>query len=311
MNRQDAKTFLTTEAQRPTEISQSNPESHSHTGMVRSPREKRLDRLTTHTILLTLTLVFIFPMFYTLTTSFKSKGDVLTTPPSILPRSFSLEGYDTVINGSDMVTHYLPNTFINSFFSSLLVVPLASLSAYTFSRYRFKGSRTLELLILGLMMIPRLTNLLPLYRMASDVGALNTHELMVAVYTAGALPFSIWIIRAFFDAIPTEMEEAALIDGCTPFGALWRVVVPLALPGLFAAFLLNFVDTWNEFLFAVVLAIGNKTATVGLYDFQSSFEVAYHVWAAAAIIIMIPVLALFLAMRNVFFRAMLDGALKG
>ncbi|MBI1282421.1 MAG: ABC transporter permease subunit [Anaerolineaceae bacterium] len=279
--------------------------------MVRSKAEKRLDTLSTHAILLALALVFIFPVFYTLTTSLKSKGDVLTTPPSILPRTLSLEGYDTVINGSDMVTHYLPNTFINAFFSSLLVVPLAGLAAYTFSRYRFRGSRTLEFLILGLMLIPRLTNLLPLYRMASDVGVLNTHELMVAVYTAGGLPFSIWLIRAFFDAIPTEMEEAALIDGCTPFGALWRIIVPLALPGLFAAFLLNFVDTWNEFLFAVVLAIGNKTATVGLYDFQSSFETAYHVWAAAAIIIMIPVLALFLAMRNVFFRAMLDGALKG
>lgn len=286
--------------------------NRSHqTGMVRSPREKRLDTLSTHTILLIMALVFLFPVFYTLMTSFKSKGDVLTTPPSILPRNFSLEGYDTVINGSDMLTHYLPNTVINSFFSSLLVVPLAALSAYTFSRYRFRGSRTLELTILGLMMIPRLTNLLPLYRMASDLGQLSTHQLMVAVYTAGGLPFSIWLIRAFFDAIPIEMEEAALIDGCTTFGALWRIVVPLALPGLFAAFLLNFIDTWNEFLFAVVLAIGNKTATVGLYDFQSSFEVAYHVWAAAAIIIMIPVLALFLAMRNVFFRAMLDGALKG
>lgn len=286
--------------------------NHSHqSGMVRSPRERRLDTLSTHTILLIMALVFLFPVFYTLMTSFKSKGDVLTTPPSILPRNFSLEGYDTVINGSDMLTYYLPNTVINSFFSSLLVVPLAALSAYTFSRYRFRGSRTLELTILGLMMIPRLTNLLPLYRMASDLGQLSTHQLMVAVYTAGGLPFSIWLIRAFFDAIPIEMEEAALIDGCTTFGALWRIVVPLALPGLFAAFLLNFIDTWNEFLFAVVLAIGNKTATVGLYDFQSSFEVAYHVWAAAAIIIMIPVLALFLAMRNVFFRAMLDGALKG
>jgi len=279
--------------------------------MVKSKAEKRLDTLSTHAILLILALVFIFPVFYTLMTSFKTKGDVLTTPPTILPRMFSLEGYDTVIFGSDMVTHYLPNTFINSFFSSLLVVPLAGLAAYTFSRYRFRGSRTLELLILGLMMIPRLTNLLPLYRMGSDTDLLNTHEFMVAVYTAGALPFSIWIIRAFFDAIPSEMEEAALIDGCTPFGALWRIVVPLALPGLFAAFLLNFVDTWNEFLFSVVLAIVSKKATVGLYDFQSSFEVAYHVWAAAAIIIMLPALAVFLAMRNVFFRAMLDGALKG
>lgn len=279
--------------------------------MVRSPREKRLDALSTHTILLILALVFLFPVFYTLMTSLRSKGDVLTIPPSILPRTFSLEAYDTVLHGSDMVTHYLPNTFINSFFSSMLVVPLAALSAYTFSRYRFRGSRTLEIAILALMMIPRLTSLLPLYRMASEWGQLNTHQFMVAVYTAGGLPFSIWLVRAFFDSIPPEIEEAALIDGCSAFGALRRIVMPLALPGLFAAFLLNFVDTWNEFLFAVVLSIGNKTATVGLYDFQSSFEVAYHVWAAAAIIIMIPVLALFLALRNVFFRAMLDGVLKG
>lgn len=279
--------------------------------MVRSTREKRLDTLTTHTTLLIIGLVFIFPVFYTLMTSFKSKGEVLTKPPTIMPSTFSLEGYNTVINESGMVRTYLPNTFINSFFSSVLVVPLAGLAAYTFSRYRFRGSRTLEILILSLMMIPRLTNLLPLYQMASDADLLNTHTLMVAVYTAGGLPFSIWIVKAFFDAIPVEMEEAALIDGCTAFGALWRIVVPLALPGLFAAFLLNFVDTWNEFLFAVVLAIGNKTATVGLYDFQSSFETAYHVWAAAAIIIMIPVLAVFLALRNVFFRAMLDGALRG
>lgn len=279
--------------------------------MVRNPREKWLDALSTHTILLILALVFLFPVFYTLMTSLRSKGDVLTIPPSILPRTFSLEAYDTVLHGSDMVTHYLPNTFINSFFSSMLVVPLAALSAYTFSRYRFRGSRTLEIAILALMMIPRLTSLLPLYRMASEWGQLNTHQFMVAVYTAGGLPFSIWLVRAFFDSIPPEIEEAALIDGCSAFGALRRIVMPLALPGLFAAFLLNFVDTWNEFLFAVVLSIGNKTATVGLYDFQSSFEVAYHVWAAAAIIIMIPVLALFLALRNVFFRAMLDGVLKG
>jgi ABC-type glycerol-3-phosphate transport system permease component len=279
--------------------------------MVRSPREKRLELLSTHSILLVLALVFIFPVFYTFMTSLKSRGDVLTSPPAIWPREWSLEAYDTVLNNSNMVREYLPNSFINSFVSSLVVVPLAGLAAYTFSRYKFRGSRLLELFILGLMMIPGLTNLLPLYRMASDWDLLNTNTILIAVYTAGGLPFSIWIVRAFFDAIPVELEEAALIDGCSPFGALWRVVIPLALPGLFAAFLLNFVDTWNEFLAAVVLAVQDKTATVGLYDFQSSFEIAYNVWAAASIVILIPALALFLMMRNVFFRAMLDGALKG
>jgi ABC-type glycerol-3-phosphate transport system permease component len=279
--------------------------------MVRSPAEKRLETLTTHAILLSLALVFIFPVFYTLMTSFKSKGDVLNSPPTLFPREWSTEGFDTVINGSPMVREYIPNTFINSFFSSLLIVPLCALAAYTFSRYKFPGSRALELFILGLMMIPGLTNLLPLYRMASDWDLLNTNQMMILVYTAGGLPFSIWIVRSFFDAVPRELEEAALIDGCTPLQALWQVVIPLATPGLFAAFLLNFVDTWNEFLAAVVLAVQDKTATVGLYDFQSSFEIAYHVWAAASIVIVIPVLAVFLALRGIFFRAMLEGALKG
>lgn len=281
------------------------------TRMVRPRWEKRLDFISTHAVLLALALVFIFPVLYTFSTSLKSKGDVLTSPPSLLPREFSLEAYDTVINGSPMVTEYLPNTFINSFFSSLLVVPLAGLVAYTFTRYKFRGSRALEIGILILMLIPGLTNLLPLYRMASDWRLLNTNEIMIAVYLAGGLPFSIWIIRSFFDAIPVELEEAAQIDGATPLGALWYVTIPLALPGLFAAFLLNFVDTWNEFLAAVILAIQDKTATVGLYDFQSSFEIAYNVWAAAAIVIVIPVLVVFLLLRRTFFRAMLEGALKG
>jgi multiple sugar transport system permease protein len=279
--------------------------------MVRPKWERRLDALSTHVILFSIALVFVFPVLYTIMTSIKSKGDVLSSPPSFFPREVSLEAYDTVINGSNMMNEYLPNTFINSFFSSLLIIPTAGLAAYAFTRYKFPGSRLLEIFILLLMLIPGLTNLLPLYRMASDWDLLNTNQFMVAIYVAGGLPFSIWIVRSFFESIPLELEEAAMIDGCNSLQSLWYVVMPLALPGLFAAFLLNFVDTWNEFLAAVVLSIQNKTATVGLYDFQSSFEIAYNVWAAAAIVILIPVLVVFLALRRVFFRAMLEGALKG
>jgi ABC-type glycerol-3-phosphate transport system permease component len=109
-----------------------------------------------------------------------------------------------------------------------------------------------------------------------------------------------------------ELEEAALIDGCTPMQTLRYVIVPLAASGILAAFLLMFVDTWNEFLAAVVLLSRNtmKTATVGLYDYQTTFETAYHVWTAACIVILVPVLILFLLLRRTFFRAMLQGVLK-
>jgi len=279
--------------------------------MVTSRFTKRFDQISTHAILLVFALIAIFPIAYTLMTSFKSQGDVLTRPPTFFPPEWRLDGYEQVFN-SDMVRYFIWNSVLNSTVSSVLVVSLAALASYTFSRYKFRGSRTLELAILGLMMIPGLTNLVPLYRIASELRALNSNAFIIAVYTAGGLPFAIWIIRSFFDKIPMELEEAALIDGCTPIQALIKVIVPLALPGLIAAFLLMFVDTWNEFLAALVLLSGNaRTVTVGLYDFQSSYEIAYHVWTAACMIIMLPVLILFLILRRRFFEAMLQGALKG
>jgi ABC-type glycerol-3-phosphate transport system permease component len=280
--------------------------------MVTSRLTRYADTITTHLVLGIFAVVFLFPVAYTLMTSFKSQGEVLTSPPTFFPSEWSLDGYQQVFR-SDLVRYHLPNTLINSFFSSVLTVVIASLAGYTFSRYHFRGSRALELLILGLIMIPGLTNLVPLYRIASDLKMLSAHEFIIAVYTAGGLPFTIWIVKSFFDTIPLELEEAALIDGCTPLQSLRYVVVPLAAPGLVAAFLLMFVDTWNEFLAALVLLSRNtaKTATVGLYDFQSSFEIAYQVWTAACIVILVPVLIVFLILRRSFFQALLQGALKG
>lgn len=276
------------------------------------PRATRVfDTISTHVVLLVFAMFAIFPVLYALMTSFKPQNEVLTTPPTLFPGTWSLEGYQTVFR-SDMFSHYLPNTFINSFTSSVLVVLLAALAAYVFSRYHFRGSRALEIAILGLMMFPGLTQLVPLYRIASELGMLNTHTFIVLVYIGGGLPFAIWIIRSFFDAIPYELEEAALIDGCSPLQALRHIVTPLAAPGLVAGFLLTFVGTWNEFLAALVLLSGKQqTVTVGLYDFQSSFEIAYHVLTAASILIMTPVLVVFLLLRRTFFESLLQAGVKG
>lgn len=278
--------------------------------MVQSRWTRRFDLISTHTILILFSALALLPVLYTAVTSLKSGGDVLTRPPTFFPtREWSLEGYQIVFN-SDMLRHYLPNSLINSVSSALLVVVLAALAAYAFSRYKFKGSRVLELFILSLMMIPWLTYIVPYYRLSSQLG--NPAQFLIAVYVAGGLPFAIWIIRSFMDAIPMELEEAAAIDGCNPLQALWYVVLPLARPGLLAGFLLVFVDTWNEFLMALVLTAGDaRTAPVGLYDFFGQYEIAYHVWTAACIVIMTPVLILFLGLRKTFFQALLQGAIKG
>jgi len=292
--------------------------------MVRSQTQKFTEFLSTHAILGFFALIFIFPVAYTVTTSFKSQLEVRTSPPLFFPQQWVTDGYQQVLK-SDLIRYYLPNTLINALGSSILTVTLAGLAGYAFSRYKFRGSQVLQLVILGLIMIPGLTNLIPIYKIASDLrrimvtdsGVVSlsefTYLMMIAVYTAGGLPFTVWIVKSFFDSIPFEIEEAALIDGASPLQALRYVIVPLATPGLMAAFLLMFVDTWNEFLAAVLLLNNNRleTATVGLYTFQSSFEIAYHVWMAACIVIMLPVVLLFIVLRRTFFQAMLQGALKG
>lgn len=280
--------------------------------MVRSKVQKISDKVVTHGVLCLFSLLMMFPVLYSLMTSLKKKEDVLTLPPTFFPPEWTLDGYRIVLK-SDLIRYYIPNSAINSFVATIITVAFAALASYVFSRFKFRGSRVLELIILGLFMIPGLTNLVSYYRLATDLGILNTHIVMVMVYTAAELPFAIWILRAFFDAIPIELEEAAQIDGCTSLRILWNVTLPLAIPGLFTAFLLIMVYLWNEFLFAVVLLSNNaaRTATVGLYEFQTTFDVAYHALNAASIVILLPMVVLFILGRRTFFSAMMEGALKG
>jgi ABC-type glycerol-3-phosphate transport system permease component len=280
--------------------------------MVRSQRQKTLDKYLVNSLLLLICIVSVFPVAYAFTTSFKAGNEVLTRPPYFFPQNISFEAYEQIFQ-SDLVRYHIPNTFINAFGASTLIVVLGILAAYAFSRYRFPGRNLLQLLILALIMIPALTNLVALYRMGSQFGLLNTHAFVIAIYISTGLPFGIWVLKASIDAIPFEIEEAALIDGCGPLRVIWSIIIPLALPGVVTAFLMQFVFYWNEFLVSAVMLSDNtlKTATVGLLDFQASYQVAYHVWMAGSVLIITPVLITFLILRRQFFRAMLSGAVKG
>ncbi|NWF70000.1 MAG: carbohydrate ABC transporter permease [Chloroflexi bacterium] len=280
--------------------------------MVRSKRQKQFDSFIVNALLILVCLVSVFPVAYALSTSFKGETEVITRPPYFFPRTWTIAAYEQIFR-SDLVRYHLWNTFVNAFGASILIVVVSVPAAYAFSRYKFRGSNILQLVILALIMIPTLTNLVALYRMASQLDLLNTNLVMIIIYVATGIPFGIWILKASIDAIPTEVEEAALIDGCGPLGVIRNIVIPLALPGLITTFLMEFVFYWNEFLIAVIMLSNNtmKTATVGLLDFQRSYEVAYHVWMAGSIIIIAPVLITFIVLRRQFFRAMLQGAVKG
>ena len=293
-----------------------------------------------------LILVCIFAMLPIATTvliSFKREQDVTRKPPVIFPcdtptQSFNLgacrwalEGYQRVLAPKpssswplgftltgNMIRTYIPNTVLYATIASLLVMVLAGMSGYAFSRYRFWGHGALMTGILAITGVPLLTNLLALYQIGvtlrkAPLPFYDDRIFIIIVYMGFYLPLSVWIAKGFFDAIPRELEEAALIDGCGPIGALTRITMPLAMPGMMAVFLLTFVNVWNEFIAGYLLISRNdlKPAMFGLYDFLGQNIINLQVIAAACILIALPVVILFLFTRRIFFKAMVEGAVKG
>jgi ABC-type glycerol-3-phosphate transport system permease component len=172
--------------------------------------------------------------------------------------------------------------------------------------------------ILAITGVPLLTNLLALYQMGASLRRLpvpiyNDRVFIVIVYLGFFLPTSVWIAKGFFDAIPRELEEAALIDGCSPIGGLVRIIMPLSIPGLAAVFLLTFVGVWNEFIAGYLLITKNtlKPVMFGMYDFLGQNLINAQLVAAACIIVALPMLLIFFFARRSFFRAMVEGAVKG
>jgi ABC-type glycerol-3-phosphate transport system permease component len=284
----------------------------------------------------------LFPVLSTLLLSIKQQSDVRRDPPIFLPCDddegrfniaacrFVLEGYRRVIlpraNAESplgaqvtgrIFTTYLPNTMTYAIASALLVTFISGMSAYAYSRYRFRGRRFLMVSLLALAGVPILTMLLAMSQMGNALRrALPGYDervYMVFVYVGFELPFAIWVVKGFFDTIPRELEEAALIDGCSPVGALGRIVMPLALPGLISIFLLCFINVWNEFIVNYLLMSKQtlRGAMYGVYDFIAQSLSSYNALAAACVLVMIPVVIIFLFTRKVFFQAMIEGAVKG
>ena len=304
------------------------------------PKRSRL--IVLNLALILVCVLMLFPVFSTVILSFKQQSDVRSLPPRLFPcntatDTFDLgacrffgEGYERVflakpspnallgfqITGRIFST-YLPNTVLYAFATAFFVTMISAMSAYVYSRYRFRGRRALMIALLVLAGVPVLTMLLALQQMGNGIRrAIPGYEeriFMIIVYVGLELPFAIWVVKGFFDTIPKELEEAALIDGCSRFGALARVVAPLATPGLVSIFLLAFVNVWNEFIVNYLLMSKQnlRGAMYGVFDFIAQSLSSYNALAAACVLVMMPVIVVFLFTRRVFFRAMVEGAIKG
>lgn len=244
-------------------------------------------------------------------TSFKRTGDIYDYPPVWIPRQPTIQNYVEVLTFPN-ISHAFLNSIIVAIVSTLLIILLASLAAYGFSRYLFKSKRILMMVLIGTQMIPGVTNIIPIYLIASRLGLLDSLSALCLVYAAVNLPFSVWLLKSYFDSIPMAIEEAALTDGCTRIGALFRVLIPLSWPGLAASAMFSFIASWNEFYLALVItsSIKSRTLPLALYLFQSSYDIQWNLLGAASVAATIPIVIIFLLLQDKFVSGLSMGALK-
>lgn len=278
-------------------------------------KRELLQKALINAFLMLLALAFLFPVFYTIMTSFRAPGYGLTR--EIIPRTWYFGNYERLWQFGRF-PRYIGNSIVYSLGGTILTSVAAALAAYAFARLEFRGKRLMQGIVFIIMTLPALTNMIPLYKISSDLGMMRSYLRtvvgMTLIFGAYGVPLGIWIMKGFFESIPKELEEAAAIDGATPFSTLWRIVIPISAPGLTATFLINFVYNWNNFFMPLIMITKSEfnMATVGLYIFQRTLEGNQdELLAAGCVVIMVPAILLFTFTRQYFMRGMVEGAVKG
>ena len=259
-----------------------------------------------------LLVAIVFPFYWMVKTSMDTGSGIFSYPPKFLPSSYALEGYRTVVEKTP-VGLWLWNSFVVATGSTVLALAAGVSGAYGLSRFRYRGKGTLALVILTTQMMPPLVLIIPIYTIFIGLKLTDTLFGLMLGNFAFSLPVVIWMMKSIFDSIPVEIEEAARVDGASWPYILWRVTLPIALPGLVATGIFTFLNGWDEFMFArtIVSSADKWVGTVGLASFIGVYVTAWDQILAAATIFTIPPVVLFLLVQKYFIAGLGAGAVKG
>ena len=255
--------------------------------------------------------VWAFPVLWALLTSFKTERDVLAYPPVVVFTP-TLANYREVLFGASSILPNLWSSLVVTGFTTLLSVLIATPAAYALARLRYPGKRTSGFYVLATQMLPPVGLIVPYYLALQKVGALDSYAGMVLIYLTFSLPFAIWLMVSYFEDVPFEMEEAALLDRAGRWRAFWHVVLPQVRGGVAVTTIFVFLNAWNEFLFAVVLG-GNRVrpVTVAMFNFISVEQTQWARLAAGAMVAMAPVILIGLFAQRHIVKGLTVGAVKG
>jgi multiple sugar transport system permease protein len=279
---------------------------------VRGAAGARVQLGLSYAFLVTLLVMVLFPFYWMLVTSFKSEDQMRSLVSMFWPSPFVLENYTQLLKKTEFVSWY-GNSVIVAVSSTLVATAIGTIGAYALARLRFLGRGFMASATLITYLVPPSILFIPLYAQIRNMGLSNSLAGLIAAYPSFTVPFVTWLLMGYFESIPEELEEAAMIDGATRFGAFYRIVLPLAAPGVLAASLYAFTQAWNEFLYALVFITDGRLRTlpVGLASFITGDVYGWGFLMAGAVLTTLPVIAAYIYLQKYMVDGLTAGSVKG
>lgn len=276
-------------------------------------REPRWIRIGSYAVLVVASLIAVIPALWVFVTSFKTESEIFSTRVELVGRSgITFANYEDLLARGDFQQWFI-NSVVVAAAVTLIGVFLAATAGYALSRYRFRGRSSSLYIFLVAQMFPGIILLVPLYNLFTSLGLIDQLVALVIAYSTIAIPFCVLMLKAYFDTIPYDLEEAGQVDGLGVFGGFWRIVLPLSVPGIAVTAFYSFITAWNEFMLASAFLVsrGNLTLPVGLSTFIDPFNQPWHLLAAASVIISIPVMVFFFIAQRYLISGLQTGGVKG
>lgn len=280
--------------------------------MEREKRRNQVLNALVYLILILMVLITLLPLGWVISTSLKPGNEIFAKPPQWIPNAPTMQSYRDVLFDSG-----IPLAFFNSLVvggtTALIALFLGGGAGYAFARFRFRGNRFLSLFMLVSQMLPLTVLMIPMYYMQNSLGLVDTKIGLAIAHLVISMPLVTWMAKGYFKGIPREIEEAATVDGCSTLQTLWKILIPLLRPALAATGIYAFVSSWNEFALANVLtrSSASRTVPIALNEFSSFFKVDWGDTMAAATIITIPIILVFMLIQKQFVAGLASGAVKG
>ena len=274
---------------------------------------KQFKRGLLNVITVIVALFTIFPVYWMVTTALKPKQDVFTQNPIIVPRRLTLEHFQRVLSDDGFLT-FARNSLVVTLVVVAITIVVGFLAATAMARFNYRGRHASIIIILAVQMIPLEALVISMYVMLDSMGLIDRLLGVIVAYMAFGLPFTIWTLRGFVANIPVELEEAAMVDGCSRMQSFWRILLPLVMPGLVAASVFAFILAWNEFILANVVLLSSKSQTLPLWlaSFQSSFkEIDWSGLMASSSLFALPVIVFFVIVQGRLHEGAAAGGVKG